>query len=259
MPKPSLQRMIKVKTGIQGLDKALNGGFPEGNLVLLSGGAGTGKSTISMQYLVNGAKLFGERGLFISTEQSEEELQKAASQYGWNLTDLENRNLLRVVYFKVLAEDHFLQRIEEIVKEFKPKRIVIDSVTTLTDSMMMAELQKDQAFSIVKIADNVSPVPRTEQIVTKIILYNLLGKFKEFDSTILMTSELHEDSKKLSADGVSEFVADGVLTLENLVVGQNSFRTVRIRKMRYCEHDMGALSYEMTKTGIEIGNQEGGL
>ena len=259
MPKPSLQHMIKVKTGIQGLDKALNGGFPEGNLVLLSGGAGTGKSTISMQYLINGAKLFGERGLFISTEQSEEELQRAASQFGWNLTDLENRNLLRVVYYKVLSEDHFLQRIEEVVKDFKPKRIVIDSVTTLTDSMMMSELQKDQAFSMVKIADNVSPVPRTEQIMTKIILYNLLGKFKEFDSTILMTSELHEDSKKLSADGVSEFVADGVITLEYISVGSNVFRTMRIRKMRYTDHEKASLNYDLGAQGVNVSGQDLGI
>lgn len=248
--------MIKVKTGIQGLDKALNGGFPEGNLVLLSGGAGTGKSTISMQYLINGAKLFGERGLFISTEQSEEELQRAASQFGWNLTDLENRNLLRVVYYKVLSEDHFLQRIEEVVKDFKPKRIVIDSVTTLTDSMMMSELQKDQAFSMVKIADNVSPVPRTEQIMTKIILYNLFNKFKDFNSTIVMTSELPEESKSLSADGISEFVSDGVIVLSYFSVGSAVSRSLRIRKMRYTDHEKSSLSYELLQTGVEVKPEE---
>ncbi len=249
--------MQRSKTGIQGLDKALNGGFPEGNLVLLSGGAGTGKSTLAMQYLVNGATLLGEKGLYISTEQSEEELQKAASQYGWKLVDLENKNMLKVVYFKVLEEDHFLQKVDELVQTFKPKRIVIDSLTTLTDSMMMSELQKDVGVSLIKIADTVSPVPRTEQIVTKIILYNLVNKLKEFQCTVLMTSELPEGLQRLSADGVTEFVADGVMTLENLVVGQSAFRTLRIRKMRYTDHEKTSLNYNLGPQGVKFEESAG--
>jgi circadian clock protein KaiC len=249
--------MMRSKTGIQGLDKALNGGFPEGNLVLLSGGAGTGKSTISLQYLINGAQLYGEKGLYISTEQTEEELQKAASQYGWNLTDLENKNLLRIVYFKVLGEDHFIQRIEELVETFKPKRIVVDSLTTLTDSMMMSELQKDVGVSLIKIADTVSPIQRTEQIMTKIILYNLINKLKEFNATVIMTSELPEGLQRLSADGVTEFVTDGVITLENLVVGQSAFRTMRIRKMRYTDHEHTSKNYSLSAKGVIVEESTG--
>lgn len=244
--------MQRSKTGIQGLDKALNGGFPDGNLVLLSGGAGTGKSTIAMQYIVNGATLFGEKGLYVSTEQSEEELQKSASQYGWNLIDLENKNMIKVVYFKVLGEDHFIQRIEELVAAFNPKRIVIDSLTTLSDSMMMSELQKDIGISLIKIADTVSPVQRTEQIMTKIILYNLVNKLKEFRCTAILTSELPEGLQRLSADGVTEFVTDGVLTLEYLSLGNDVLRVLRIRKMRYTDHEKGTLNYEFGKDGIHL-------
>lgn len=242
--------MQRSKTGIQGLDKALNGGFPEGNLVLLSGGAGTGKSTMAMQYLVNGATLYGEKGLYISTEQNEDELQRAASQFGWKLVDLENKNLLKVIYFKVLEQDHFIQKVEELVQTFKPKRIVIDSLTTLTDSMMMSELQKDIGVSLIKIADTVSPVPRTEQIVTKIILYSLINKLKEFECTVLMTSELPEGEQRLSADGVTEFVTDGVISL-HFLEGTN-FRTLKIRKMRYTAHDSHSLDYLFGKNGIEF-------
>ncbi|MDP2666342.1 MAG: ATPase domain-containing protein [Candidatus Diapherotrites archaeon] len=242
--------MQRSKTGIQGLDKALNGGFPEGNLVLLSGGAGTGKSTISLQYLVNGATLYGEKGLYISTEQSEEELQKSASQFGWNLVDLENRNLLRIIFFKVLEEDHFLTKIEELVKTFQPKRIVIDSMTTLTDSLMLGELQKDKAFSMINIVDTVSPIQRTEQIVTKIILYNVLNKFKEFGTTVIFTSELHEGDVGFSTDGVSEFIVDGVVTLHFLE--GTKFRTLKVRKMRYTDHGFHTLDYIITSKGIEL-------
>ena len=244
--------MLRTKTGIQGLDKALNGGFPEGNLILLSGGAGTGKSTISMQFLINGANLFGEKGLYISTEQSEDELQKAASQFGWSLSDLENKNLLKIVYFKVLGEDHFIQRIAEHVKNFQPKRIVIDSLTTMTDSMMMSELQKDVGVSLIKIADTVSPVQRTEQIMTKIILYDLVNNLKEFNATVLLTSELPEGFQRLSADGVTEFVTDGVITLDYITLGNDVLRTIRVRKMRYTDHDKSSMNYELGQSGFQI-------
>ena len=71
----------RVKFGVQGLDKALNGGIPKGNLVLISGGAGTGKTTFCLQFLVNGALLFGEKGLLITTEQNQVELRKAAAGF----------------------------------------------------------------------------------------------------------------------------------------------------------------------------------
>ena len=70
----------RVKTGIEGLDAALNGGIPKGNLVLISGGAGTGKSTICMQYLIAGASA-GENCLYVSTEQTEAELGRQAERY----------------------------------------------------------------------------------------------------------------------------------------------------------------------------------
>ncbi|MEM4630843.1 MAG: ATPase domain-containing protein, partial [Candidatus Diapherotrites archaeon] len=85
----------KVKTGIEGLDRALNGGFPKGNIILISGGAGTGKSTLCLQYLINGAKLYNEKGLYISTEQTKKEIQKTADSFKWDITSLENNNMLK--------------------------------------------------------------------------------------------------------------------------------------------------------------------
>ena len=73
--------IIRTKTGIQGLDRALNGGIPSGNMVLVSGGAGTGKSTFCLEFIVNGANTFGEKGLYLSTEQNKDELYKQASLF----------------------------------------------------------------------------------------------------------------------------------------------------------------------------------
>ncbi|MFH1586653.1 MAG: ATPase domain-containing protein [Candidatus Diapherotrites archaeon] len=242
----------KVKTGIQGLDKALEGGIPKNNVVLVSGGAGTGKSTLCMQYLINGAKLFGEKGLYISTEQKRKELIKAGSNYGWDIEGLEQRNLLKIEYFDVVASDNALEKIYDLYTSFTPQRIVLDSLTTFTDSLLVSGMREDTAFSMVQVAESVSPIPRTEKVVAKSLLYHLMNKIRLFDATVILTSELPEKSNYLSADNISEFICDGVMVLEYLSVGASVFRSMRIRKMRYTNHEKGSLPYELGPKGVNF-------
>lgn len=247
--------ILRTKTGIEGLDKALQGGIPEGNLVLVSGGAGTGKSTLCLQFLVNGCKA-GEKGLFISTEQTADELAKQAASFGWNLDDLIRKNMLKILYYDITGSDNFLKHVDLAVQELKPKRIVVDSMTTLTDAMIIGGISEHDAFSMVQIAESVSPIPRTEQIISKQILYRLLNSLRTYKTTSLLTSELYEEVARLSADGISEFITDGVLLLSYLGVGSSVFRSLRIRKMRYTDHEKSALVYEMVPTGIIVKQQD---
>jgi circadian clock protein KaiC len=246
------EELPRVKTGIQGLDKALNGGFPAGNIILISGGAGTGKSTFALQYVINGALLFGERGLYITTEQTKEELYRQASCFKWPLLELEQRNMLKIVYLDVMQGDSFLEKLDALVMSFEPKRIVIDSLTTLTDALIVSGISEDKGFSMVQIAETVSPIPRTDKIMTKSILYRLFKEIKKFKVTSLLTSELPEDEKSLSADGVSEFVADGVILLKSMTVGDSSSRNLELKKMRYTPIDGGLKSYDITPSGITL-------
>jgi circadian clock protein KaiC len=251
-----VEELIRTKTGIQGLDKALHGGFPEGNVVLLSGGAGTGKSTLCLQFAVNGATVFGEKSLYVSTEQNKEELYKQANGFGWNIGDLEQKNLLKIIYFDITGGDSFLEKLDAVIMEFQPKRLVIDSLTTLTDSLMVSGIGEDKGFSMVQIAETVNPIPRTEQIVSKGILYRLFKEVKKHKLTTLMTTELPEDHKQLSADGVSEFIADGVIALYYLGVGSTENRSLLIRKMRYSEHMKKVIGYSLSSGGVNIIEEE---
>lgn len=242
----------RTQTGIEGLDKALNGGIPFKNIVLVSGGAGTGKSTLCMQYLVNGAKKFNEKGLYISTEQTREELLRAASNYGWPIEELEKKGMLKIVYFDVIETDGFLQKIYDMYVSFKPKRIVMDSLTTFTDSMLVSDVKEETAFSMVQIAESVSPIPRTEKIVAKTLLYHLMKKLRKFDATILMTTELSGDSENLSADGVSEFIADGVIKLEDTGIAGDRALNISIKKMRYTKVDRGFRTAQFNNDGLFV-------
>ena len=247
-----MEELIRTQTGIEGLDKALNGGIPEGNVVLVAGGAGTGKSTLCLQIIVEGALKFKEKGLYLSTEQTKKELYKQADGFGWGLAKLEEENLIKLVYSDVTQGDSFLEKMSVLIQDFQPKRIVIDSLTTLTDSMLVSGVLEDKGFSMVQIAETINPIPRTEKIMNKTLLYHLFKEIKLHGITTFLTTELPEDHKQLSADGVSEFIADGVLTVNYLGVGSSEFRSLQIRKMRYSDHEKDVLPYQITSDGIII-------
>ncbi|NUN11043.1 AAA family ATPase [Candidatus Micrarchaeota archaeon] len=244
----------KIPFGIPGLDEALNGGIPENNLVLISGGAGTGKSTLCLQYLVNGAKK-GEKGLYISTEQNLADLSKQGEQYGWNLQELVDKNLLRVVYIDIIREDFVFKKIKDSIQDFKPNRLVIDSLNTLSDftasTDFARQLYMQRGTMSPTISDKVLPENLTENLLKRKIMMAFLSEIKNTKTTALLTSELPEKGDYLSADGVSEFLSDGVIILNYLGVGLTQFRSIQIRKMRYSNHEKDYIGYDL-KAGIEI-------
>lgn len=221
-------------------------------MVLVSGGAGTGKSTLAMQYLYNGARLYGEKGLYVSTEQGIKDLKKAAENYGWDITSLEVKGLLKLVYFDVVEGDDFLEKLYDLYTSYTPKRIAIDSLTTLSDSLLISGDKEKNAFSLVKVSESVSPIPKTEKLIAKKLLYSLLKKLRLFDATILMTSELLEGAKGFSADQISEFICDGVfvLTYSGIVGGAN--RTLEIKKMRFSAFEEGVNPLDISSKGLVV-------
>ncbi len=248
----AIDEVIRTKTGIQGLDKSLSGGVPQGNTVLVSGGAGTGKSTLCLQFLINGATLFGEKGLYISTEQSKKELARQASCFNWDLEALEQRNLLKIWYYDLTSDANFPDQLATVINEFKPKRLVVDSLTTLVDNLTLFSFSQDKPFSMVQIAETVTPIPKTEKLMNKNILYRLFKEIKKFGYTVFLTTELPEENKTLSADGISEFIADGVIILRSLTVGDSSSRNLEIKKMRYTYIEGGLKSYDLSNNGITL-------
>ena len=93
----------QVKTGITGFDELVEGGFPKGKCILLSGTPGTGKTIFSLQYIYNGAKRFKEKSLYISFEENKEHLFSQAKKFGWDLEKLENEK-------KVLSRAFLLEK-----------------------------------------------------------------------------------------------------------------------------------------------------
>ena len=121
----------RVKTGIVELDRMLNGGFLRGDSILLAGSAGTGKSTLCLQYLIQGVA-DGEAGIYLTFEELPDQLYRDATNMGWDLRKLEKENKLRVICTSpdVLIEPEGIQAIlEGPIREINAKRIAVDSLS----------------------------------------------------------------------------------------------------------------------------------
>ncbi|MEM4272633.1 MAG: ATPase domain-containing protein, partial [Candidatus Bilamarchaeaceae archaeon] len=83
-----------VKTGIAGMDRMLGGGLPKGSISTISGPTGSGRSTLGLQFLVNGAQKYDETGLYVVIEESHDLIYRHMNYKGWNLEELERSKKL---------------------------------------------------------------------------------------------------------------------------------------------------------------------
>ena len=138
MPDPDL-----VRTGIAGLDEILSGGIPRGNVILLEGAIGCGKTTLGVEFIYRGASQFGEPGLIVLFEVSPDKIIRDARCFGWDLRELEENGRLRIVFTSrdVLRQE--LQQADSVLLEeatgIGARRIFIDGVARLIGANGTAE------------------------------------------------------------------------------------------------------------------------
>jgi circadian clock protein KaiC len=133
----------KAATGIEGLDNILGGGLTRGRINVLEGNPGTGKTTIAMRFLLQGAEE-GEPGLYITPSETEEELRESGASHGWEIGEgvtifelvppeslLDETQQQSLLYSSDLELGETTRRIFDVVEELKPSRIVIDSLSEI--------------------------------------------------------------------------------------------------------------------------------
>ena len=149
--------LAKCPTGIKGLDEITHGGLPRGRCTLVCGGAGCGKTLLGMEFLVRGAMDFDEPGVFMSFEETAEELTRNVASLGFDLADLESRKKLAIDHVFIERSqiedtgDYDLEglfiRLGYAIDAVSAKRVVLDTVEALfaglpNEMILRAELRR---------------------------------------------------------------------------------------------------------------------
>ncbi len=248
----------RVSTGVPGLDALIGGGIPSGSAVLLLGTPGTGKSIFGLQYLYSGAQS-GQSGLYVSFEQTPDELRKQALLFGWDFEPLEK--ISRIAFLRIPVDEPVVDvftLIEQAAKSVSAERIVIDSLGILAINseiyalpLLLSQEEAELKYRTYKTREKVM-LRGSGENKTQRLVYLFVRKLKALGTTTLFVGDAVANDGVFSRDGVSEYAVDGVIALRNLNLGQTVYRSLEVRKMRFTSHAKEPFTYEITPRGIEI-------
>ena len=233
-PRP-LDGLLKERTGIPGFDEITRGGLPAGRPTLVCGSAGAGKTLFAMEFLVRGATMFNEPGVFISFEESSEELATNVASLGFDINQLiADKKLILDYVFIERSEieetgDYDLEglflRLDYAITSIGAKRIVLDTLEALFSAL-------------------------PNEAIIRAELRRLFRWLKERGVTAVITCERGEGT--LTRYGLEEYVADCVILLDNRVQNQISTRRMRIVKYRGTSHGTNEYPFMIDEKGFSV-------
>nr|WP_148258729.1 ATPase domain-containing protein [Thermococcus sp. AM4] len=228
-----LKSLDRVPSGVPGLDEIIGGGFLPGRVYLITGPPGSGKTTMGVQFLVEGARN-GEKGVFVSLVEDPRVILQDMLRYNFGLLgyvksktitfhDL-GRILLRTEYR--LTWNELFNSILQIISEEGIKRAVIDSFTS------MEHLVKD---------------PENKRWA----LGRFIRALQELETTTLITSEMLQGERYTD----EHYLVDGVLVIHHFMRNYQMVRAMQVLKMRGVPHDSNLKRIRFTDEGIKVYNE----
>jgi circadian clock protein KaiC len=232
VPRP--EKRPRLSTGIAGMDKLMGGGIPRGDIVLIAGASGTGKTAFASHFIAEGLRR-GEPGIMVVFEEQPEDVKRRAKNIGHDLAKWERTGELKILYLRPLdlSVDESLQTILDAVKKIDAKRLVIDSLI---------------GFQLA-----LAPGFRTD---FRESIYRMLASMSGAGVTVLSTAELHESFMefRFSQEEIS-LLADDIIRLRYVEIDGVLRRIATIVKMRDSQHSKEIREYEITKNGMVLTNR----
>jgi circadian clock protein KaiC len=225
----------KVATGIQGLDEITGGGLPKGRTTLICGSAGCGKTMLAMEFLVRGAQEYDQAGVFISFEETPDDLAQNVASLGFDLKALAARKKLLVDHIRVVRSEieetgtydleGLFIRLALAIDSVGAKRVVLDTLEALfggfsNTAILRAEIRR------------------------------LFEWLKQRGVTAVVTAERGDGT--LTRHGLEEYVSDCVILLDHRVVNQLTARRLRIVKYRGSAHGSDEYPFLIRSNGISV-------
>jgi len=234
--RPALvQAVPKSPTGIQGLDEITGGGLPRGRPTLICGGPGCGKTILAMEFLINGAREFNEPGVFVSFEETIDDLTQNFASLGLDPRPLAARKKLSLDYVRVEPNeiqetgnydlDGLFIRLEHAIDAIGAKRIVLDTIEALFSGL-------------------------SDTRVLRAELRRLFNWLRTKGVTAIVTGERGEGL--MTRHGLEEYITDCVIMLDHRVVDQNATRRLRVVKYRGSTHGANESPFFIDESGISV-------
>ena len=230
-----LKALQKERTGIPGFDEITRGGLPAGRPTLVCGSAGAGKTLFAMEFLVRGANMFDEPGVFMSFEESDEELATNVASLGFDLNQL-------IADKKLILEYVFIERSEiEETGEYDLEALFL-RLGYAIDSIGAKRVVLDTLEALFSALPN--------EAIVRAELRRLFRWLKQKGVTAVITCERGEG--KLTRYGLEEYVADCVILLDHRVQNQISTRRMRIVKYRGTSHGTNEYPFFIDEKGFSV-------
>jgi circadian clock protein KaiC len=229
------QELEKAPTGIAGLDQITRGGFPQGRVTLVTGNAGAGKTLLGLEFLVSGARQYGEPGVLVSFEESEAKIALNVRSLGFELGQLQRDGMISVLSFRVdpgeiVAAGEFdfeplFAILDDAIARVGAKRVVLDTIEVLfgafgDESTVRAELSR------------------------------LARWLEDRGVTAIVTAE--RGGQGLTRHGIEEYVTDCVLVLDHRVHEEISTRRLRVVKYRGSAHGTNEYPFLISARGFVV-------
>jgi KaiC/GvpD/RAD55 family RecA-like ATPase len=219
----------RVKTGVVGLDKLVEGGFPKGDTILLAGNTGSGKTFFSTHFICEGATKHGEKGVYVTFEEDAKTLKRNLLRFGYDLEKLEREGKIKVLDLEAIKGAGLSANIEFILnalREIGAQRLAIDSLTAFLSACQ-------------------------EKFEYRTLMHLFYKILKKLGCTTVMTCSVPTGLETLGL-GIEEFIADSVITLESIIHDGELKTRFLIRKMRGTNHSKKYHEVIIGGKGLEI-------
>jgi len=229
-----LNKLQKCLTGIKGFDEVTEGGLPKNRTTLISGGAGSGKTLFGIDFLINGAIQFKEPGVFMSFEETADELYKDVASLNLDLQGLVSQK--KIVLEHVILErkdvqekdfnlEGLLVRLEQAIDSIDAKRVVLDSIESLYAGI-------------------------TDNGILRLEIKRLFRWLKEKQVTAIVTGEPGQGS--YTHHGMEQYISDCIILLDHRVDQEVSVRRIRIVKYRGSNHGTNEYPFVIDDDGLSV-------
>jgi len=227
----------RLSTGVEGLDKVIQGGFPRGTINLVSGPAGSGKTLLALHFFHSGATVQGENSMYLSLEEPKGNLDKVLTSFGMEMAPFESMGKLVLLDLgelrfadkeagSMLGFGELQDFLRSSLKKNDVERLVIDSLSAIGLHYRSMRDLREELFVFARFLH--------EANVT----------------TLLITESLEEGG--LTRWGFEQFVADSFIHLGMEETKGELRRTITVRKMRFTKHDTVKHPLRITQKGIVV-------